>query len=194
MAVSAGVSVVVALGMLGLAFAADPIYDAFCRVTGYGGTTRVADAAPTAVLDRTIQVRFDSNVAPGLPLEMHPQVLSRTVRIGETALAFYTVRNTSDQPVTAVATYNVTPFKTGIYFRKLQCFCFQEQIIPAGESVDYAVVFFVDPELASDPETEEVQAITLSYTFFRSLDDAIDAEPQQAASATQRQALAQTGG
>lgn len=181
MAATAGAAFAVVIAMLGLAFAAPPLYDAFCRITGFGGTTQVALAAPQAVLERTMEIRFDSNVAPGLPLEMAPREVSRLVRIGETALAFYTVRNTSDQPVVAVATYNVTPFKTGPYFAKIQCFCFQEQLIGPGETVEYPVVFFVNPEIAANPDTEEVQAITLSYTMFRSLADAEGALERSAA-------------
>lgn len=172
MALTAGIVAGVVCGMTGLAFAAGPIYDTFCRVTGYGGTTQTATAAASQILDRTIEVRFDANVSPDLPIEFAPQQLHQTIRLGETGLAFYRVRNTSDRPVTAIASYNVAPHKVGIYFQKLECFCFQEQVIGPGESAELPVVFYVDPELASDRDTEEVDAVTLSYTFFASADAA----------------------
>jgi cytochrome c oxidase assembly protein subunit 11 len=175
MALSAGLCVGGVAGMLALAFSAAPLYDLFCRVTGFGGTTQIASAAPSAVLEQTMEVRFDTNVAPGLPLIMRAEETARAVRIGETSLVFFRVTNTSDQPVTAVASYNVTPHKTGRFFQKMQCFCFQEQVIPAGQTVDYPVVFFVDPAVVADEDTEEVRSITLSYTFFRSLEDAAGA-------------------
>jgi cytochrome c oxidase assembly protein subunit 11 len=161
--------------MVGLAFAAPPLYRAFCKITGYGGTTQTATRAPARVLDRRITVRFDANVAPGLPIAFEPLQRSETLRIGETGLAFYRVRNLSDAPVTAVATFNVTPHKTGQFFQKLECFCFQDQVIPARAERELPVVYYVDPELADDPNTEEVRQITLSYTFFRTLDEAGDA-------------------
>ncbi|MGE0044969.1 MAG: cytochrome c oxidase assembly protein [Hyphomonadaceae bacterium] len=171
MALTAAICVAVFAGMVGLAFAAPPLYRAFCQITGYGGTTQVAQRAAARVLDRTVQVTFDANVAPGLPIEFEPVQLSETVRLGETGIAFYRVRNLSAQPVTAVATFNVTPHKTGPYFQKLECFCFQAQTIAPGASVEMPVVYYVDPAMAEDPDTEEVRQITLSYTFFRSLDD-----------------------
>lgn len=166
---AAAVAAVIA-GMTGLAFAAVPLYDAFCRITGYGGTTREAAAAPSRVLERSIEVRFDSNIAPGLPIEFAPKQRSERLRIGETGLAFYRVRNLSDQPVTARATYNVTPHAAGQYFAKLECFCFQDRTLAPGEEAELPVVFFVDPELADDPDTVEISTVTLSYTFFRSVE------------------------
>lgn len=171
MAMTAGIVVAAVVGMTGLAFAAVPLYDIFCKVTGYGGTTQQATAAATRVLDRTIQIRFDSNVAVDLPFEFTP-AQSETIRIGETGLAFYRVRNTSDQPVTAIASYNVAPHIAGQYFQKLECFCFQEQTLAPGAELELPVVFFVDPEIASDPDTAEVSTVTLSYTFFRSAAEA----------------------
>lgn len=171
----AALCVAVAVGMTALAFQAPALYSAFCKITGYGGETRVAQGAATRVLARTINVRFDANVAPGLPLSFEPVDARRTLRIGETGVAFYRIRNISDQPVTAVATYNVAPHKVGPYFQKLQCFCFESHTYQPGETVEAAVVFFVDPALADDPDTEEVQQVTLSYTYFRSLDQANDA-------------------
>lgn len=167
MMMTAAIAAGVVFGMTGLAFAAVPLYDAFCKITGYGGTTQTATAAPSAVLERTMEVRFDSNVAPGLPVEFAPEQRSETLRIGETGLAFYRVRNTADTPVTAIATFNVTPHAAGQYFAKLECFCFTERTLAPGEEADLPVVYFVDPELVTDPETSEIETVTLSYTFFR---------------------------
>jgi cytochrome c oxidase assembly protein subunit 11 len=158
----------VVAGMTGMAFAAVPLYDAFCKVTGYGGTTQEAAAAPAQILDQRINVRFDANVSPDLPVEFAPKQREESLRIGETGLAFYRVRNTSDAPVVARATYNVTPHVAGQYFAKLECFCFTDRVIAPGEEADLPVVFFVDPEIVSDPDTREIDTLTLSYTFFRS--------------------------
>jgi cytochrome c oxidase assembly protein subunit 11 len=167
---TAGIATAVVLGMTGMAFAAVPLYDAFCKITGYGGTTQEASAAPDRVLERRIEVRFDANIDPNLPVEFAPKQISETLRIGETGLAFYRIRNLSDQPIVARATYNVTPHVAGQYFAKLECFCFQDQTIAAGAEADLPVVFFVDPELADDPDTREINTLTLSYTFFRATD------------------------
>jgi cytochrome c oxidase assembly protein subunit 11 len=164
---AAAVTAVVA-AMTGLAFAAVPLYDAFCRATGFGGATRVAAATPGQVLDRQIEVRFDANVAPGLPVEFAPLEISERLRIGETAVAFYRVRNTSDRPVVAHATYNVTPHIGGAYFNKLECFCFQDRVFEPGEEAHLPVVFFVDPAIVADADAREIGTLTLSYTFFRS--------------------------
>lgn len=171
MAATAAIVSGIVAGMTGLAFAAVPLYEAFCKVTGYGGTTQEATTAPTRVLERTIQVRFDSNVASDAPLVFTPAP-AETLRIGETGLAFYHVRNTSDQPVTAIASYNVAPHIAGQYFQKLECFCFKEQTLAPGAELELPVVFFVDPEIVSDPDTAEVSTVTLSYTFFRSRQEA----------------------
>lgn len=168
MALTAAIVAGVVVGMIGLAFAAVPLYDAFCKVTGFGGTTQEAAAAPSQALNRRIEVRFDSNIAPGLPIEFAPSQISETLRIGETGLAFYRVRNLSDQAVVARATYNVTPHIAGQYFAKLECFCFQDRTLAPGEEAELPVVFFVDPELVSDPDTAGINTLTLSYTFFRS--------------------------
>lgn len=156
----------VVAGMVGMAYAAVPIYDLFCRVTGYGGTTQVAQYDPGMIIDREVIVRFDASLARGVPLEFAPLQPSMRVRLGETALAFYRVTNTSSRPVTGVASYNVAPFKTGSYFAKLECFCFTEQTIAPGETMDMPVIFFVDPNMDQDRQLDEVQTITLSYTFF----------------------------
>ncbi len=172
MALTAAIAAVTVAGMTGLAFAAVPLYQAFCRITGYGGTTQTAQAAPEQVLERRIEVRFDSNTAPDLPIVFAPSQRTETLRIGETGLAFYRVRNLSDAPVTARATYNVTPHVAGQYFAKLECFCFQDRVLQPGEEAELPVVFFVDPEIADDPDTREIGTLTLSYTFFRSADQA----------------------
>lgn len=165
---TAGIVAATVAGMTGLAFAAVPLYDAFCKITGYGGTTREAAAAPSQVLDRSIEVRFDSNIATDLPIEFEPKQRAMSLHIGETGLAFYRVRNTSNQEIVARATYNVTPHVAGQYFAKLECFCFQDRVIGPGEEAELPVVFFVDPEIVSNPDTSEIDTLTLSYTFFRS--------------------------
>jgi cytochrome c oxidase assembly protein subunit 11 len=168
MARTAAAVVAVVVAMTGLAFAAVPLYDAFCRVTGFGGTTQEANAGPGRVLEREINVRFDANVAPGLPIEFTPKQTSERLRIGQTAVAFYRIRNTSDAPIVAHATYNVTPHLGGSYFNKLECFCFQDRTLAPGEEAELPVVFFVDPAIMDDPDAREIGTLTLSYTFFRS--------------------------
>lgn len=152
--------------MLAIALNAAPLYDAFCKVTGFGGTTQTATKAPGKILDRTIEVRFDVNVPPGVPLEFKTAQTSETLRIGETGLAHFTVKNLSDKPVAAVASYNVTPHTTGIYFQKLQCFCFNDIVFQPGQTVDLPVIYFVDPEIVENRDTRSVQTITLSYTYY----------------------------
>jgi len=171
MAMTAAIAAGAVAAMTGLAFAAVPLYEAFCKVTGYGGTTQVASAAASQILDRRIEVRFDANISPELPVAFTPSQRAQTLRIGETSVAFYTVRNLSDQPVTAVATFNVTPHAAGQYFAKLECFCFQDRTLQPGEEAELPVVYFVDPELVSDPDAREINSITLSYTYFRSTTD-----------------------
>ncbi|RXF73293.1 cytochrome c oxidase assembly protein [Hansschlegelia zhihuaiae] len=152
--------------MLGASYAAVPLYNLFCRVTGYGGTTQVASAAPSGALERTVQIRFDGNVAPGLGWRFEPETRTMTVRIGETKLALYRAKNVSDRPLTGTASYNVSPNQTGAYFSKLQCFCFTEQTLQPGEEIDMPVAFFVDPSIAENRELDDIREITLSYTFF----------------------------
>lgn len=159
---TAGAAVV----MLGVAFAAKPLYDTFCRVTGFGGTTRVAEAAGGEVLDRTVQVRFDANIAGGLPFDFEPMQTSATVRVGETGLAFYRLVNTSDRPVSALATYNVTPHKAGPYFTKLECFCFEDTVYAPGEVIELPVVYFVDARVDEERRMDDLHTVTLSYTFY----------------------------
>lgn len=153
-------------GMIGLTAAAVPIYNWFCRVTGYGGTTQVAEGSSVEVLDRTIEVRFNADVDPDLPWAFAPEQRSVEVRIGENGLAFFRAENRAERPIVGRAVFNVTPFKAGPYFSKIACFCFDEQTLGPGEAVDMPVSFYVDPAIMDDPDAREVEAITLSYTFF----------------------------
>ncbi|HLO76042.1 MAG TPA: cytochrome c oxidase assembly protein [Magnetospirillum sp.] len=152
--------------MVGLVVASVPLYRLFCKVTGYGGATRVSAAAPGAV-DRVVTVRFDGSVSKNLPWRFRPDQREMTVHLGEQALATFSATNTGNTPIVGTATFNVTPDKAGRYFNKIACFCFTEQRLEPGETVDMPVTFFVDPALADDPYANEVTTITLSYTFFR---------------------------
>ena len=167
-------------GMVGLSFASVPLYRLFCQVTGYGGTTQVAEAAPGAVADRVIKVRFNADTAPGLPWIFKPAQREIALRVGEPGLAYYRAHNLGDRAMTGTSTFNVTPLKAGEYFDKVQCFCFTEQRLEAGQEVDMAVSFFVDPEIMTDHNLDDVKTITLSYTFFRAPGDE-EAEAEQAA-------------
>ncbi len=171
------VGVVVLMGSLG--WASVPLYDLFCRVTGYGGTTAVADGQGVQVLDRTVKVRFDASLEAGMPWQFRPMQREMEVRIGEVALAFYEAYNPTDRPVAGSASYNVTPFAAGGYFTKIDCFCFEEQVLQPGERVQMPVTFYVDPEIVDDPDGNAVRQITLSYTFH-----VIDLPEAQAALAT----------
>jgi cytochrome c oxidase assembly protein subunit 11 len=142
-----------------------PIYRAFCEATGFDGTVRRADAAPTTALERTIRVRFDGNVR-GLAWTFAPEQVGQTVKIGAATMALFKATNTSDRPLTGTSTFNVVPEAAGAHFRKIECFCFQEQTIAPGETVEFPVVYFVDPEIVSDPDARRIREITLSYTFF----------------------------
>lgn len=157
------------MGMTGAAFAAVPLYPMFCQVTGFDGTVRRADKAPDTVLDQTVLVRFDTNVR-GLPMTFRAEQTTQRVRIGETGLAYFDVTNTSDQPIQVRAGYNVVPEYTGPYFQKLQCFCFSDQTLAAGETRQFPVQYFIAPELATDREAKGAREITLSYTFYPSVD------------------------
>lgn len=165
------VSFAVAAMMVGASFAAVPLYDVFCRVTGYGGTTRIADTAPERAIDRRIVVRFNADVDRALPWRFAPGRDRIELRVGEQGFAFYRARNLSGAPVTGTATFNVTPQKAGRYFNKIDCFCFTEQRLEAGAEADMPVTFFVDPAIADDPNLHDVTTITLSYTFFRIEED-----------------------
>ena len=154
-----------ALGMLGLGLASKPLYDTFCRVTGYGGTTRIAEIASTTLLDRKINVRFDANTRSDLYWSFKPEQVSVEVNVGQNVLAFYTAKNNSDEVLVGTASYNVSPIKAAPYFSKLECFCFTEQRLEPGETVRMPVLFFVDPLIAEDERLDEIKTITLSYTF-----------------------------
>ena len=156
---------VVFAGMVGAAYASVPLYRAFCQVTGFDGTVRKAEAAPTRVLDRTLTIRFDANVR-NLPWEFRPDQVSQEVKIGDTGLAFFRVTNNGKAPITGRATYGVTPEQAGLYFQKLECFCFSEQTLKPGERVEMPVQFFIDPAIADDKDLNYIDAITLSYTFY----------------------------
>jgi cytochrome c oxidase assembly protein subunit 11 len=153
--------------MVGASYAAVPFYNWFCRATGFNGTTQVATSAPAgAPLARKITVRFDANVAPGLPWKFEPEQNAIEVRIGEVVTIFYTVTNQSARSTIAQAAYNVAPLTVGAYFQKINCFCFTEQTMAAGEKREMPVVFYVDPALAADHENDGLNSITLSYTFY----------------------------
>ena len=171
-AVLAGGLAAVMVGMGGLSFAAVPLYRMFCAVTGYGGTPMTRSAAAPGANTSTIEVRFDANTGPNLPWRFSPGDRTIKVQLGEDRLAYYTGRNTSGQPITGVATYNVSPDKAGKYFNKTACFCFDNQTLTPGQEMQFPLSFWVDPAIATDPDTRDVRSITLSYTFFRSLDDA----------------------
>ncbi|PHR61691.1 MAG: cytochrome c oxidase assembly protein [Robiginitomaculum sp.] len=159
------VTVLIAVAMLGLGFASKPLYDTFCKVTGYAGTTRVALETSKTMLEREITVRFDANTRNDLPWTFKPEAVSVKVKLGQNALAFYTAKNNSVVPIVGTASYNVSPIKAAPYFSKVECFCFTEQRLEPGEEVRMPVLFFVDTLLAEDERLDEVQTITLSYTF-----------------------------
>lgn len=172
-----------ALAMLSLGFASKPLYDTFCRVTGYGGTTRVAEEISTTTLEREIKVRFDANVASNLGWTFKPDDVAITVKLGQNALAYYTATNDTKYPIVGTASYNVSPIKAAPYFSKLECFCFTEQKLEPGETVNMPVLFFVDPEMVNDKRLDEIKTITLSYTFHRvenPTDDANTSQQRQA--------------
>lgn len=152
--------------MVGLSFAAVPLYRMFCQVTGYGGIPQRAEKAPGPVLDRTIRVRFDANVGKGFPWSFKPDQQTMDVRIGETELAFFKAANPTGAPITGTAVFNVVPELASRYFTKIECFCFKQQTLAAGQEVDMPVTFFVDPKIVEDEDTKGISEITLSYTFY----------------------------
>ncbi len=154
-------------GMVGLSFAAVPLYRMFCQATGYGGVPQRADKAPGPVLDRTIRVRFDANVDNGMPWTFAPVAQVMDVKIGETALAFFKATNPTGAPVGGTAILNVAPELASRYFTKIECFCFKEQVLAAGQTVEMPVTFFIDPKIVEDEDTKSISEITLSYTFYR---------------------------
>ena len=173
----------VVAGMVGLSFASVPLYRLFCAATGFGGATQRAETAPTRSVAGLITVRFETQVAPGLDWEFRPLKNALEVHPGAQNQVFFRAVNHTATPVTAQAVYNVTPTKAGIYFDKLQCFCFNSQTLAPGQSVDMGVVFFVDPDISTDPSTSEVRSITLSYTMFRTP----ETEPSSASAAPRSQ-------
>ena len=158
------VSLVVLMG--GLAWASVPFYDWFCRVTGFGGTTSISTVAPDDVLEQTIKVRFDASLHSDMDWDFKPEVHEMEIRIGETGLAFYEAHNPTDRPIAGQASYNVTPYQAGYFFNKIDCFCFEEQVLQPGETVMMPVSFYVDPEIVTDRDAKYVHTITLSYTFY----------------------------
>lgn len=163
----------VALAMLALGFAAVPLYRMFCQVTGFGGTTQrasLAEANAVQVAAKTISVRFDGNVEAGMPWRFGPEVVSQDMRIGERKIAFYTAENTSDKPITGIASFNVEPEYVALYFKKVQCFCFNQQTLQPGQKLRMPVLYYVDPGIMNDPDASQVKQITLSYTFHVSAD------------------------
>ena len=165
----------VVVGMVALAFASVPLYRLFCQATGFGGTPQrvAADAAPAqSVSERIVTIRFNADVNSALPWTFQPVQPSMRVKVGEQAMAFFRATNHSDRPVTGTATFNVTPDKAGPYFDKIQCFCFTEQTLAPGQNVEMPVIFFVDAAILDDRGLDDVDTITLSYTFFRAADDA----------------------
>ena len=180
----------VVCGMVGLSFASVPLYRLFCQATGFGGTTQRAAAAPGQATDAVVTVRFDAMTAPELGWDFRPLETAVRVHPGEQRQVFFRAVNRTSETVTGTAIYNVTPTKTGIYFDKLQCFCFNEQRLGPGESRDMGVVFFVDPDLLTDPNTSDVSTITLSYTMFRAPQSDSPAEkPNAAANPPQKSAV-----
>ena len=156
---------VVVVGMVGMSYAAVPLYDLFCRVTGFGGTTQIASERSNTVSDRPIKVRFDA-MTTNIDWAFQPIQRQIALKVGENALAFYRATNRASESLTGTATFNVTPLKVGAYFSKVECFCFTEQTLGPGETIEMPVAFYVDPAISDDPNLEDVKTITLSYTFY----------------------------
>jgi cytochrome c oxidase assembly protein subunit 11 len=175
--VTQAASLVLVMGAL--AWASVPFYDWFCRVTGFGGITNVAEVGSDDILEQTITVKFDASLERDMPWTFKPMVREIEMRIGETGLVFYEAYNPTDRPVAGSASYNVAPYQAGYFFNKIQCFCFEEQILQPGERVEMPVTFFVDPEIVTDRDAKYTKEITLSYTFYE-IDLPTD-EAQQAA-------------
>jgi cytochrome c oxidase assembly protein subunit 11 len=186
----AAICAVVFFAMVGAAYAAVPLYKAFCQLTGFDGTVRRAQLAPDKVLERKLLIRFDVNVR-NLPWTFTAEQASQNLKIGETGLAFFKVTNNSDKPMTGQATYGVIPEQVGPYFQKLQCFCFSQQTIGPRQTVEFPVVYFVDPKFADDSEAKGAHEVTLSYTFFPAV---LPAKPQVEAKASPIQTSQALGG
>jgi cytochrome c oxidase assembly protein subunit 11 len=183
-AVAVLVSLALVLAMAGLAYASVPLYRLFCQATGYQGATRTALRAPDAASAATITVRLDANVNSKLPWTFTPETPEVTLKLGESVTALYRVKNLSDKPTVGSATFNVTPFDSGQFFNKIQCFCFTEHALKPGESAELPVTFFVDPKIRDNPDTADIGTITLSYTFFRAEDEGKAADAGSAAAPT----------
>ena len=156
--------------MLSLSYAAVPLYDIFCRVTGFGGTTQIALSAPGSTGHPNINIRFESNITDSLNWDFYSKTKTVKIPMGEEKTIYYFAKNLSDEPIVGTATFNVTPAKVGQYFMKIDCFCFVEQLLNPGESMNMPVTFFIDPDLYKDENVQEVNEITLSYTFMKSMD------------------------
>ena len=171
--------VLVVVVMVGVSFASVPLYDLFCRVTGFGGTTQTAETLPNQVIDREITIQFNADTNRDLPWDFVPEERSIKVKLGQRGLTAYIARNRQQHPTVGTALYNVTPLKAGKYFHKIQCFCFDEQVLAPNEEVSMPVLFYVDPALNDDPNMNDVHTITLSYSFFpaasKALEEALDA-------------------
>lgn len=161
-------------GMTALSFASVPLYDVFCRVTGFGGTTQTAENLPDEVIDRVVTINFNADTDRNLPWYFAPEQRSINVKLGQKGITAYTARNKTDKPVTGTAIYNVTPLKAGKYFHKIQCFCFDEQTLAANQEVSMPVLFYVDPKMHEDPNMNDVKTITLSYSFFKAQTQELD--------------------
>lgn len=181
-----------AVAMGGMAFAAVPLYEVFCQVTGYAGTPQRADTGASQILDRKIKVRFNADKERELPWSFQPVQKEISIQVGENALAFFRAKNESDETVTGTATYNVTPATAGLYFTKVECFCFTEQVLMPGQQVDMPVSFYIDPDIAADANMDHIRTITLSYTFYRQPNPQADAQAGQvrAALESERRELA----
>ena len=173
------VGVVIFMGAM--AWASVPFYDWFCRVTGFGGITQVADSGSEIVLSETVKIRFDASLERDMPWEFKPVQREIELQIGATGLAFYEAYNPTDKPVAGTASYNVTPYEAGGFFSKIDCFCFEEQVLMPGERVQMPVTFFVDPEIVEDRDAKHTKVITLSYTFY---EKDITSEPAKVSSNT----------
>jgi cytochrome c oxidase assembly protein subunit 11 len=172
----AAIAASVFVGMLGLSYAAVPLYKAFCQSTGFGGTTQRAAKAPDKATDQFIMVRFDANTSSGLPWEFRPRQTSMKVKIGEQTMAYYDARNVGSNPNTGSAVFNVSPPSAGAFFDKIQCFCFTKHTLKPGETAEFPVMFFVDPALLDDADAKNIKEITLSYTFYPASDSAVQSK------------------
>jgi len=164
----------VVVGMVAMSFAAVPLYNLFCRVTGFAGTTQVAEQAPDIILERRVTVKFNADIARDLFWDFTPEQRQLNVRLGESALASFKARNKTARPSAGTALFNVTPLKAGKYFHKIQCFCFDEQILEPGQEVSMPVLFYIAPEMEDDPGMDDVSTITLSYSFFKAESEALE--------------------